>query len=214
MIPHPLFRNIVVPLFMGLYFVKEYTDIEMDHFFKWFAKFTLCLVPAYIFLIMLGYNPITLILYPTWSYWLSPLQYLIYIPMANHTIYKNIKDHSYSFILSVISAAISGYLYEVPRWVLRGLPNLIRSSKYSVLILDFGMLAIPFLFFMVRDKKIVLSKSLILSALIYLFYVGFYTQLTGFYLSEVYHFIKVPLTVMCRIPAMIFIYCFVSEIKT
>lgn len=213
-IPHALFRNVVIPTFMTFYLVDEHTDLDLDQLFKWATFLTAFSVPVFLVCYLCGYNLFTLIVYPSWTSWISPIQYLVYISLVNRLLHDNTDDSSFSFCLSVISASVAGYLYEVPRWIIRdGVLGLFRTAKMSFLVLDFGMLAVPFMFYMLRDRRILVNKLLVVSGLVYLFYVVFYTPLMVFYIGEVYKFVWVPLTVLCRVPAMVFIYQLVTSME-
>ena len=192
---------------MGLYLIEEYTDVDLTKFFKWFSWFTVCLIPGFIISLLYGLNPTTLILFSSWTSWMSPLQYLVFVSLVNCGVYKNTGDYSFSFCVAVISAAVSGYLYEVPRWILRdGLFGLIRTAKMSFLVLDFGMLAVPFLFYMLRDRGVMVNLLLSVSGLVYMIYMVFYTPLIEFYLHVAYPVVGLPSTVLCRVPAMWLVY--------
>ena len=211
MIPHALFRNLIVPLFMSIYLIDETTELDFDQFFKWFSLLTLLAIPGYLGFLLLGVNPFSLIVYPSWTSWISPMQYLVYTSLLSRVLYDRTDDSSFSYCLAVVSASVVGYLYEVPRWlIMDGFWGLFRTARNSLLVLDFGMLAVPFLFFMLRDRKPVLSKGLLISGVGYLLYVMFYAQIVGYYIHTVYPLVGLPTTVLCRVPAMWLVYHLVT----
>jgi len=210
-IPHALFRNILVPMFMLIYLVDTYTDLDFDQFFKWSGFAVLTSIPVYAVLALYGYNLIDVVVSQSWTSWLSPVQYLVFVFFVNRRVHDVTCDSSYSFCLSMVAAAVSGYLYEVPRWIMRdGLFGVFRTAKMSFIVLDFGMLAVPFLFFMLRDRKPVISKGLVVSGLGYLLYVMFYVQIVDYYIHTVYPLVGLPTTVLCRVPAMWLVYHLVT----
>ena len=210
-IPHALFRNILVPMFMLIYLVDTYTDLDFDQFFKWSGFAVLTSIPVYAVLALYGYNLIDVVVSQSWTSWLSPVQYLVFVFFVNRRVHDVTCDSSYSFCLSMVAAAVSGYLYEVPRWIMRdGLFGVFRTAKMSFIVLDFGMLAVPFLFFMLRGREVKVNLLLVLSGLVYMVYVVFYAQFIGFYIHSVYPLVGLSTTVLCRVPAMWFVYQLVT----
>ena len=201
----------MVPLFMFIYLVDEYTELDFDQFFKWGGFAVLTSIPVYTVFALWGYNLVDLVVSQSWTSWLSPVQYLVFVFIINRRVHDMTGDSSYSFCLSVVAATVSGYLYEVPRWIIRdGVFGLFRTAKNSFIVLDFGMIAVPFLFFMLRDRGVQVNKLLLLSGLVYMIYMVFYAQIISFYISMIYQLVGVPTTVLCRVPAMWLIFQFVT----
>lgn len=214
MIPHALFRNTVIPLFMLAYLVNRYTKYSLDEVFKWLTFATVSAIPLYTICTLFGVNVVTLVLESTWRSILSPIQYLIYIWLVNRRLFQNTGDSSYSYTLSVVSAGVVGYLYEVPRWVLRdGLSGLFRTARTSFLVVDFGLLAVPFMFFMLRGRRVDVGACFLVSLSLYVFYVLYYAPLVAWYLGVGYSLVHLPLTVGCRVPAFLVTYFYVSGVE-
>ena len=196
MIPHALVRNTVIPFLIILYFtVKHEAPYKLMH------RATTGLTITYLGFTLLGLNPITWILNPTWRTATSVIQYLIYIQATTYMVHRNTDSYREAYTLAIMGAASTGYLYEVPMWLNRGITHLFRTSANSFLILDFGMVAVMFLAYLLRDTKP--NRKTWVAFAFYLLYV---TLGHHFPYGRLYQLLGIQSAITRRTPAMILTY--------
>ena len=197
---------------MGMYLIQKYTGRSYEKLYKILIWGSLALIPVYTLFVVTGYQPITWIVNPTWTSNYSIMQYLVYLGLTNLMLYRRTRSYVYSFTLSIISAASIGYLYEVPLWLERGgVFELIRTAKNSFIVLDFGMLAVFFMIYMVYEKRPKLNKALIISVFLYVGYYLFYFRYYPEFFIRIYPYTKIPTTFLLRLPAMYMVIQFINS---
>ena len=213
MITHALARNLVVPFFLGLNIIQIYSNRDMEKTYNFFSKISLLLLPTYLFMIFLGYNPIQWFITETWTSKYSAIQYLTYIPLANSQTYGNTGKRSLSLTLAVISVAAAGYLYEGPRWFMRGgVLELIRTAKTSFIVFDFGMIAFIYMICLGYVYGVKVDKKLVFGSILYVSYCLGYTLFYPEPYISLYYLTYIPMTIIKRIPSMIFCYILSNNI--
>ena len=217
MIPHALARNLVVPLVMGMYLIQKINGNRYETLYKILTWGSLALIPVYTLFVVTGYQPITWILNPTWNSNWSIMQYIVYIGLTGVILYWKTRCYVYSYTLSVISATTAGYLYEVPLWLERGgVLELIRTAKNSFIVLDFGMLAVVFMVYMVLEEPPRLDKALFFSVLVYVVYCIIHIQYFPEPFKQLHKITQLPMSVLLRIPSLFLTYQFAktTQVKT
>ena len=129
----------------------------------------------------------------TWRYFESPLIYLVFILVLEYVYRSRTGDPGFSLLMSINSAILAGYLYEVPRWLDLG-ARLIRFNINSIYWVDPAFVAsiqIPIMLIMRGWKP---KKIHLVTGLIYLMY---------FNLNGLNDHLQI---IYLRIPAMVLLY--------
>ena len=207
----------MVPLVMAMYLFQKYTGRSYEKLYKIFTLGSLALIPVYSLFVVTGYQPITWIVNPTWNSSWSTMQYVVYIGLTGIILYWKTSNYVYSYTLSIISATTAGYLYEVPLWLERGgVLELFRTAKNSFIVLDFGMLAVGFMFYMVLEEPPRLDRALFFSLLVYVVYCVIHLQYFPQPFKQLHKITKLPMSVLLRFPSLFLTYQFAktTQVKT
>ena len=152
-----------------------------------------------------------------WQTWTTPAMYLVFTLLTYGLAYHRTLDHPYSITLACHMTLATGYLYEAPRFLyLVGLRGMIRVSKYSIFYVDYAIIAIPVIMWLLYRKKINLNPIVLIGLQNYeVYFLVFwikYEWLQEIRWAPLYGY-RLPWINLYRVPTMIMMLLAVSQLK-
>jgi len=152
-----------------------------------------------------------------WQTWTTPAMYLIFTLLTYGLAHHRTRDHPYSITLACHMTLATGYLYEAPRFLyLVGLRGMIRVNKYSIFHVDYAIISLLVIIWLLYRKKIMLNPIVLLGLQNYevyfiLFCIKYdWLQQIRF---KVYWGHMIPWINLYRLPTMIMMLIAVSQLK-
>ena len=154
-----------------------------------------------------GFNLLTLV-NNSWRTWATPTQYAVFMILAYELSYNKTQDTSYSMVLSVHMASAAGYLYEIPRYLtLQGFRGLLRVNKFSVFHIDYAILAVFVVMWLLWRKGVKTNRLLLCGYCLYTvwYFFNFNDVQSVKYIYAWFYDIRVPWVCLFRSPTMLFL---------
>lgn len=154
-----------------------------------------------------------------WRTWATPAMYLVFTLVTYGVAHTKTRDHPYSITLACHMTLATGYLYEAPRYLyLQGLRGLIRFSKYSPFRVQYAIISIIIIAWLLLKKKVELNPIVLLGMQQYeVYFLVFWIKYEWLQEIRFIHLIKfgyfIPWIYLYRLPAMIMLLLAVTQIK-
>ena len=152
-----------------------------------------------------------------WQTWATPAMYLVFTLLTYGLAHKRTLDHPYSITLACHMTLTTGYLYEAPRYLyLQGLRGLIRFSKYSLFGVQYAIISIIIIVWLLLNKKMSINPTVLMGMQLYeAYFIIFWARYA--WLTEIrfatYWGYMIPWINLYRLPTMIMMLLAVSQIK-
>ena len=216
MLDHTLINEYIMPSVFAAYLMYRVYPRAAPLFRAVHALFYVA--PAiYLSLVAAGFNVFEGIEY-SWTTVTTPVQYMVFILVLYWLIYAKTDDQPYAVTLSLHMALVSGYLYEVPRWIyLQGLPRIIRFNRYGLFWVHYSIISVFLVAWLLCSKRWRINWLAALGVANYVFYCAVfyfgYEWLWSFRFTVYFDSFMIPWINLYRVPAMLMFLCLVSGIS-